>query len=263
MSDENLPVDASQEPLEVKLIAAASDSFVNVTPEKCERIRKLLASAAPPASAAPAPVVRDWTNHSWPQEGESLMDYAKRIHDEDAAEHRADTQPTSIECTCTNNPLNSCPNLPHDKNCPLFIVAPKAQQPANPAPVETGAKFCPTCSKPMGPYATVRASATTLLRTIEDGPTNPARELARQWLIGGKKGSTWVEAEVESLADVLERYASSREQAALERAAQHRPVIFTLGEYGGKQTVFRCTTCDWKGQVEIWDDHIRSLKENK
>src|SRR5258707_124832 len=39
------PSDASNEPLEVKLIAAASDGYVNVTPEKCERIRRLLSDA--------------------------------------------------------------------------------------------------------------------------------------------------------------------------------------------------------------------------
>ena len=27
--------------------------------------------------------------------------------------------PAAPECTCANNPLNSWPNLPHDKNCPL------------------------------------------------------------------------------------------------------------------------------------------------
>ena len=34
--------DANNEPIEVKLIAAASDGYVRVTPEKCERIRNLL-----------------------------------------------------------------------------------------------------------------------------------------------------------------------------------------------------------------------------
>jgi len=36
------PKDASNEPLEIKIIAAASDGFVNITPEKCQRIRELL-----------------------------------------------------------------------------------------------------------------------------------------------------------------------------------------------------------------------------
>ena len=38
--------DASHEPIEVKLIAAASDGHVVVTPEKCERIREILKRAA-------------------------------------------------------------------------------------------------------------------------------------------------------------------------------------------------------------------------
>ena len=37
------PKDASNEPLEIKIITAASDhGFVNITPEKCERIRRLI-----------------------------------------------------------------------------------------------------------------------------------------------------------------------------------------------------------------------------
>lgn len=35
---------SENEPIEVKLIQAVSDGIVNVTPEKCERIRKLLSS---------------------------------------------------------------------------------------------------------------------------------------------------------------------------------------------------------------------------
>ena len=34
--------DASNEPLEIKIISAASDGFVRITPEKCERIRELI-----------------------------------------------------------------------------------------------------------------------------------------------------------------------------------------------------------------------------
>jgi hypothetical protein len=36
------PKDASNEPLEIKIISAASDGFVRITPEKCERIRELI-----------------------------------------------------------------------------------------------------------------------------------------------------------------------------------------------------------------------------
>ena len=38
------PQSSANEPIECKIIAAASDGYVNITPEKCERIRKLLAS---------------------------------------------------------------------------------------------------------------------------------------------------------------------------------------------------------------------------
>lgn len=51
------PSDASNEPLEVKLITAASDGMVNVTPEKSERIRKLLQS--PPLAPAASEELRD------------------------------------------------------------------------------------------------------------------------------------------------------------------------------------------------------------
>src|SRR5579859_4752819 len=46
MSKEGGASDASNEPIEVKLIAAASDGMVRVTPEKCERIREILRRAA-------------------------------------------------------------------------------------------------------------------------------------------------------------------------------------------------------------------------
>jgi chromosomal replication initiation ATPase DnaA len=39
------PRDSTNEPIEVKLIAAASDGYVRVTPEKCERIHQLIAAA--------------------------------------------------------------------------------------------------------------------------------------------------------------------------------------------------------------------------
>ena len=43
---------STNEPFEVKLIAAASDGMVNVTPEKCERIRTLLDAQVSAAVAA-------------------------------------------------------------------------------------------------------------------------------------------------------------------------------------------------------------------
>lgn len=50
--------DASNEPIEVKLIAAASDGIVNVTPEKFERVRKLVARGQAEARLQEAKLAR-------------------------------------------------------------------------------------------------------------------------------------------------------------------------------------------------------------
>lgn len=43
-SSEQRACSSTNEPIEVKLIVAASDGVVRVTPEKCEQIRRLLAT---------------------------------------------------------------------------------------------------------------------------------------------------------------------------------------------------------------------------
>jgi hypothetical protein len=53
--------DSSQEPIEVKIIAVASDGYVCVTPEKCEAIRKLLQRVE---REARLDVLKDWHCHA-------------------------------------------------------------------------------------------------------------------------------------------------------------------------------------------------------